>query len=127
MKTVKTSDLTGLALDWAVAKCLGVTVRVNHGYEPAICLCSTQDAARFGGTWVFIPSRDWRQSGPIIERERICIDIGHEGVWLAYSKQNYADDKEFLHAGSTPLIAAARSYVASKLGDTIEIPEELLS
>jgi hypothetical protein len=29
--------------------------------------------------------------------------------------------------GPTPLIAAMRCYVASKLGDTVEIPEELLT
>lgn len=29
--------------------------------------------------------------------------------------------------GPTPLIAAMRCYVASKLGDEVEIPEELLT
>ena len=28
-------------------------------------------------------------------------------------------------SGDTPLIAAMRCYVASKLGDTVELPEEL--
>jgi hypothetical protein len=32
---------------------------------------------------------------------------------------------EFEEEGPTPLIAAMRCYVASKLGDYIDIPEEL--
>ena len=33
--------------------------------------------------------------------------------------------KTVIH-GPTPLIAAMRCYVASKLGDEVEVPEELL-
>jgi hypothetical protein len=64
------------------------------------------------------PSTDWSQGGPIIERERISIT--HQvGRWAAQT-----DDDLFAY-GPTPLIAAMRCYVASKLGDEVEIPEEL--
>jgi hypothetical protein len=95
---MKTSELTGAALDWAVAKCEGQTY---HG--PA---------------WTK-PSTDWAQGGPIIERERIEVRP-YDGVkWIA------TDNLTNHTVGTTPLIAAMRCYVASKLGDEVEIPEEL--
>lgn len=112
MKT-KTSELTGAALDWAVAKCEKQVPSKTTGepflYEHRLYL---QD---------FIPSTDWAQGGPIIEREKICPDFLLNGQWLAVSrtteKQGY---------GPTPLIAAMRCFVASRLGDEIEVPEELI-
>ena len=102
---IKTSELKGAALDWAVAQ-----IEFNGEYRP-----------------ISLPdySTDWSQGGPIIERERLCIDIGHSGVWLACSKQNYDDAPEFMNAGSTPLISAMRCYVTSKLGGCVEVPNEL--
>ena len=68
-------------------------------------------------------STDWAQAGPIIEREEIDLKFVEEGVWQA---SNVFDDIAFHHfKGPTPLIAAMRCYVASKLGDEIEIPESL--
>jgi hypothetical protein len=66
--------------------------------------------------------------GPIIARQHICVECeftdGHIGVdWFAYI---YGQDRlEDAISGETPLIAAARCYVASKLGTEIEIPKEL--
>ena len=66
----------------------------------------------------FEPSTDWSQGGAIIERERISIT--HQvGQWAAQT-----DDDLFAY-GPPPLVAAMRCYVASKLGDTVDIPAEL--
>jgi hypothetical protein len=99
---MKTSELQGIALNWAVAKANGHGIGVLD--DP----------------W-FNPSTDWRQGGPIIERER--IGLGHEicegrPYWVA---TGYLVEE----CGPTPLIAAMRCYVASKLGDEIEVPKEL--
>jgi hypothetical protein len=102
---VKTSDLIGPALDWAVAKCEGVPVEAP-GYVWEI------------GKWVNQYSTDWAQGGPIIEREGIDLVKMHGSGW-------HAELKRIAH-GPTPLIAAMRAYVASKLGDEVEIPVELL-
>jgi hypothetical protein len=53
-------------------------------------------------------------------------------IWLESSKDtrceahlhNYLGD--WVMFGHTPLVAAMRCYVASKLGDTVEVPEEIL-
>jgi len=112
MRRVKVSELTGPALDWAVAKC--------EGY----------DAKIFGGV-VWIDTKrtfgvSWMNCGPIIERDRINLDYNHADVnWRGLVWLGDTGDTEAA-LGPTPLIAAMRCYVASKLGDEVEIPEELL-
>ena len=125
---IKTADLIGPALDWAVAKAQGregikifgrsrpndrgwVEVRFNPDPRAA--------TARFD------PSESWSQGGPIIERE--CMDIlclaGGDDGWQA---DKYLHTEQVIRFGPTPLIAACRCLVASKLGDEVDIPEELL-
>ena len=69
--------------------------------------------------WFLAFSTDWAQGGPISEREKITLEWTGEG-WNAYIRH----DDEYPD-GPTPLIAAMRCYVASKLGDEITIPKEL--
>jgi hypothetical protein len=121
---IKTSELTGLALDWAVAKCEELEV-----YIPAYAETPWLQIRTAVGPPVLCPrySTDWSQGGPIIERERIAILCTKSGgFWDA------RDGKVFnvlvvYHRGTTPLIAAMRCYVASKLGKEIDIPEDLLN
>jgi len=78
------------------------------------------------GRWqVYAPSTNWSQGGPIIEREIVSIDKEEGGKrWAAFA---WRSDRDLQRAiGPTPLIAAMRCYVASKLGDTVEVPNELL-
>ena len=106
---MKTSELSGAALDWAVANCEGlVSIDTKNLFEPWYLLET------------YTPSTDWAQGGPIIERERIDILFQEKDRWLAVGfGMNEAQ-------GQTPLIAAMRCYVASKLGDEVELPKELL-
>ena len=96
---IKTSELTGAALDWAVAKIEGL-----------------QWASWNRDGW----TNDWAQGGPIIEREGITIWAFDDVTWRA-QLDTATDPLE----APTPLIAAMRCYVASKLGDEVEVPEEL--
>jgi hypothetical protein len=105
---MKTSELIGTALDWAVAKCEGrpysVTLDDIKGAPPLVAP-------------IFNPSTSWQEGGPLIEREG--IDIYQSGVWVAEMDCKHTTE------GPTPLIAAMRCYVASKLGDDVDIPAEL--
>jgi hypothetical protein len=112
---MKTSELTGNALDWAVAKCEGIYFEDLEDFEH-----SAPDYS------------DWAEGGPIIEREMIqltpkCMVNPLHGWAAAYRSFDEDDDVYALHRkrGKTPLLAAMRCYVASKLGDDIDIPEEL--
>jgi hypothetical protein len=110
---VKTNELTGAALDWAVAKCEGL---LAFGYRKTDRFIIELSDGEFEE---FCPSTDWAQGGPIIEREKITIfQTGRD--WMGYIRH---DTESF---APTPLIAAMRCYVASKLGDEVEIPEELV-
>ena len=99
---IKTQDLTGAALDWAVAKALNLDY-YQPDYGPSEPEFST----------------DWAQGGPIIDRTGILFR-GEAGDYTAWIVEPYAKV-----AGPTHLIAAMRCFVASELGDEVEIPEEL--
>lgn len=103
---VKTSELIGAALDWAVDKAED-RIRPDGGYY-----CGHHGRV---SRW----STDWSQGGPIIERE---------GITLTHQTHKWAaqTDDDIFAWGATPLIAAMRCYVASKLGDEVDVPEELL-
>ena len=112
---VKTNELSGAQLDWAVKQ----AIKKDGGY--------------------FLPSKDyhlishaydWSYGGPIIERERIATeflrwnpDDRQVGVWEA---EHYEYGKSSKRHGPTPLIAAMRCYVASKLGEEVEVPDDAL-
>ena len=119
---MRTNQLTGTALDWAVSKALGFPVYVSKAGK-----LMTKNYGEFnhrhGAPW-WNPSTDWSQGGPIIGREWMEICRLNNGEWRG---QWYEQATEKIHReyGDTPLIAAMRCYVASKLGNKVEIPTEL--
>ena len=131
---MKVADAIGAQLDWLVAKAQGRTPtfnmnshgRVWHGWWLAT-----------GGEYERMPSysTDWAQGGPITERECIAVlppitrRIGAErhafpvDYWRAMLQRD--ENEPATHGrGPTPLIAAMRCF-CSKLGDVVDIPEEL--
>jgi hypothetical protein len=121
---MKTNELTGAALDWAVAKCEGL---LAFGYKDDMGLLLITLST--GEAEYFKPTLDWAQGGPIIERERISVSKPINSLtWVATMHYQNEDTDDVMWAeetGTTPLIAAMRCYVASKLGDEVEIPSEL--
>jgi hypothetical protein len=108
---MKTSELTGAALDWAVAKCEGEDYCDHDGMNGI--------GIAFEATHY---STNWSQGGPIIEREKIKTSPYHnQGEWWA----EHAIAKS-VEQGPTPLVAAMRCYVASKLGEDVDIPSDLI-
>lgn len=135
---IKTSELIDEKLDWAVSYALGHNPLKDfhsHGmtwggwWETAAYIDTKPNEYRR------IPrySINWSQGGPIIERHKIELihygTLGYKGPWEAQigSDIRYIDQSTGeAMPGPTPLIAAMRCYVASKLGDEVEIPEELV-
>ena len=97
---MKTSELTRRTLNWAVNHAEGLT-----GVLAPVNYC---------GKWEF--------GGPIIDKEE--IDTMKVGVnqW----RGRIEGGNPVSGYGPSPLIAAMRCYVASKLGDEVDVPEELL-
>ena len=123
---MKTSDLSGSALDWAVAKCepddtLGIYFDDQTG--EALVHDDWPDFQQY------TPPTNWAQGGPIIERE--CIELSFLGfdeidealpIWHACKYVRGVLKEE---QGHTPLIAAMRCFVASKLGEIVEVPDAI--
>lgn len=98
---IKTNELTGPALNWAVRYALNERKPIDY-----------------------VDARDnfstcWNKGGPIIEREDIDLTKLCPGTWRATNTEHWFN-------GPTPLIAAMRCYVASCLGDEVDVPEELV-
>jgi hypothetical protein len=109
------SELSGVALDWAVAKCEGYETIIDKGRV----FCTS---GKYG---VFVPATTWSQGGPIIEREEITI-MPSNNQWAAIGEINAKwDCGKLWFIGKTTLEAAMRCYVASKLGYEVDIPDEL--
>lgn len=129
---MKTAELIGPALDWAVSYALGYNPSKDfhshgmtwHGWWETAAYIDTKP-----NEYRRIPrySTDWSQGGPIIERERIALILLPSPNYTSNKEWNYWSASVVTHSvtGPTPLIAAMRCYVASKLGDEVDIPEEL--
>ena len=107
---IRTTELTGAALDYAAA-----LFDHDHGWLRRQLTNPNPETRAIPRA-----SSEWYIGGPLIERERIetyytgpleCWAAKCDG-WLAY--------------GPTPLIAAMRAYVVSKIGAEVDVPEELL-
>ena len=122
--TLIMTELNGFQLDYAVAVCEGIQVtgdpRFSLSYEKI-----DHDGRPYFTHWE--PSSNWAQGGPIIERERIAIKPLPFGKTLAYKNPCGGKYQQgFPYCDKSMLVAAMRCYVASKLGDSIEIPDKYI-
>lgn len=120
---VKTADLEGAALDWAVAGLVHSEKWRHDKYE--------------GGLWAsmhgYNPSTEWNQGGPLIEKYSIELGPGDAyqshggGIWNATIFGAGNDDSVIIWGyGETILLAAMRAIVAAELGQEVDIPDELI-
>ena len=135
MKIIKVSEAEGVVLDWLVATCEYDELAAKNIQYPEYAKHYPKVS----------PSTNWALGGPILERERIAIreskskwyamtsaDLGdgERAQWVQFTFRNVpktaSTSRRCRFTGPTPLIAAMRCYVASKLGDEVEVPEELL-
>ena len=138
---IRTNELTGAALDWAVAKCEGILDPVHGEPQPRVVFYSDQwdrymrlnPPPQVYYSDRYEPSTDWAQGGALIEREGIGFFCNRTAaIGARFTPDAGADWRAFAlnklgvhYYGPTPLIAAMRCLVTSKLGDEVEIPEEL--
>jgi hypothetical protein len=120
---VKTTELTGVELNYAVAIAEGERAELNYGD-----VVTWKTVAFNEYRFIWKPSTEWSQGGPIIQRENINVFMDDER-WAAYASHSlpmnfYGGDSEY-DIGS-PLVAAMRCYVASKLGEEVDIPDEFI-
>ena len=158
---IKTAELQGAALDWAVAKAQGLeeilvfgrTRPTDRGWIEV--RFNPEPKAR---TARFDPSVNWSLGGPLLDVANITLIrandeygvdsrgfttceripqwfaecdpcVGHD-VCTSYEWEHmdptFMIDEEDGFYGPTPLVAICRCFVASKLGEEVDVPEELL-
>lgn len=129
MTIIKTKDLIGTALDWAVAKAEKIRVVIPDCWiecnPPILAKIAAAKAFPYGPpSWE--PSKDWSQGGPIIETQKINLEhFVYVGDWRAIHPAHSATHPSSAH-GETALVAAMRAYVASKFGYEVDVPKSVL-
>jgi len=131
MVKVKTAELEGAPLDWAVAVIEGHDVIVHgvgtYRYDKRGGIHCCKYGCTFGPRSLtsdsdeYSPSTDWSQGGPLIEKYRVSIIYSDEEC----DPRAWTDDTAAWH-GPTPLIAACRAIVAARQGGVVEVPGELV-
>lgn len=137
---LKTKDLTGPALDWAVAKAsdrLGKYIRddlrlgtsiIDIDFDEHRQLAVYVPGRKHDPYVPWAPSTDWAQGGPLIDASDIVeIVKGGYGESVYWEVISGMEDEpgHTMARGPTKLIAAFRCIVAAKLGDEVDIPDEL--
>ncbi|MBV4552336.1 DUF2591 domain-containing protein [Pseudomonas sp. SWRI102] len=131
MIEVKTAELEGVALDWAVALAAGwVSARLT----PIITPSKTYYEVHAPSGLQLRPSTDWGQGGPLIVKYQVAlVPEAHDGLeGTEMSERWYADiyygggQQYTTEHCNTALVAACRAIVCAELGDTLSIPAELI-
>ena len=148
---IKTSELTGAALNWAVAKCekhdIGI-ISIDEQWQrfisngvsselaltalpifraslrPKLCVIEPDGYKNIFAASKLNYSTDWSQGGPIIEREKIGFKYTGTAMEFVAWLNGELSTKHDCY-GPTPLIAAMRCFVSSRLGDEVDVPDEL--
>ena len=120
MIEVKTAELIGPALDWAVAQAIGAD-------QVEFCVVGSAAfiACIHRGTWErnWRPSTDWSQCGPLIEKYDIHIAAPARILtyfkWHAQTKNVHCEDLSLL-------VAVCRAVVSDRLGAVVSVPSRLV-
>lgn len=132
---IKTTDLKGSALNWAVAKLENVKGEIRDGFF--------SEQRRWGGDyngydyWQPVSFSQWDRIGPIITRYGIGISLRYHGfpdVWDAIIKpEHYASGRpnsgvkrEVIASGCDPQEAACRCFILACGVEELDVPDELL-
>lgn len=139
---IKTSELSGRALDWAVAKSMGwrmidVPPDIDGKNGGQVLAPPT-----VGKDWKF-PNRgkvgqcyfvrrwstDWSHGGPLIDSFKLSVyaskepETGKTHHWV--SVDELANERRGV-VGPTPLVAVCRALVFKRHGEYVDIPDDLV-
>lgn len=122
---VRTAELIGQALDWAVAMAeFWEADRPQDGQirkGDVYMLVGPFRLIGLGADKFYSPSTNWAQGGPLIDECDVWLS-DDEGACVASCPPHAG---RFFVEGGTNLIAACRAIVAAKLGDVAQVPAEL--
>ena len=119
---VKTHDLTGAALDYAVAICnwpelvWGDTIGLSAHARGLIVIPERKEPDCY-----WSPSTNWSQGGPLVQQGLLMVSPNPGSGWRC---QAFLDTN--IYEGISLLVAAMRCYVGQTIGGEIDIPNELI-
>lgn len=122
---VKTANLTGEALGWAVGKAEGLDLQLAPpGYNGV----PWRVFARYQGQAIehtkrYNPWEDWALGGPLIDKYEADFQWARPGMLMAVVSVGQSVGAA---RAETRLLAAGRAIVSAALGDTVQVPKELL-
>lgn len=113
MAIVKVSELQGAALDWAVGKA---------------CSGNKWENEHFRAGWManWKPSTDWSQGGPLIAEHLVASGVENMDASRFWAYCGHCWESHHVMLGDSYLIAICRAIVSAKLGDEIDVPDELI-
>lgn len=156
MVKIKVAEAIDAALDYLVAKCDGhspavmtvdeqwqrftegapqeelekhkdVYAQVRQSFTPQLCKLHQDGYKSIADAKGWRYSTDWSHGGPIIEREKIWLKFPFMAEGNVEAIHGSFGFPHCVSAtGPNALIAAMRCYVMSELGETAEVPEELV-
>lgn len=115
---IKVSKTTKTQLNWLVSKC------EDFNAEALVQLAKKVPGKDYG-CFLTKYCTDWSQGGPILDKENIGLICQQPESTKRCAYHQTSEGEVFYHYGDTLLIAAMRCYVVSKLGDEVEVPDEL--
>ncbi|MGL4757270.1 MAG: phage protein NinX family protein [Aeromonadaceae bacterium] len=116
---IKTNELSGAALDWAVAKAVGYTQDEDAYCDPAWMA----DGRFIASCHSWHPSTSWAQCGLLVDEFDVWLSSDDD----THCASTHPHVNEYIRTGPTKLVAACRAIVHAKLGDEVEVPDDLLS
>ncbi|EIK96103.1 hypothetical protein PMM47T1_14125 [Pseudomonas sp. M47T1] len=140
---VKTADLSGEALNWAVGK----AERLDLLMAPPVYGNPWRVFVRYAGEVTtrdvrYAPQESWTDGGPLIDKYQLTVSSplasvhrhggpnagwGPSNNWSACTWTKGVTGRRAIgHHETSALVAACRAIVAAKLGDTVQVPKELI-
>ncbi|PZW52824.1 uncharacterized protein DUF2591 [Pseudomonas sp. URIL14HWK12:I3] len=120
---VKTADLTREALGWAVGMAEDMALHLEppqygNGWRVFAIYRgeATEHCERYN------PWEDWELGGSLVAKYRIGFGLYSDSFFAVIGLDDIAGDGD----GLTHLVAAMRAIIAAKLGDTVQVPKELM-
>ncbi|VWC82199.1 hypothetical protein BLA39750_01286 [Burkholderia lata] len=131
---VSVQELSGVRLDWAVARCEGYSLTTDGisqlvEKDRKLIILGPVTCGQ-GIPCGYSPSNYWEQGGPITQRHRInvhyCRDLrDRNGLYIHASMDTHSFHGYWRGGHDKPLVAAMRCYVASKFRESIDVPTSL--
>lgn len=120
---VKTCNLQGEALGWAVGKAEGLELElVGPAYNNPWRVFARYRATVTERTERYNPWENWALGGQLIQKYRVGFGLYSDSFFAVTGLDEVPGDAD----GSTHLIAACRAIVAARLGDAVQVPIELM-